>query len=291
MAALAAPSAAGHSISLGKAGLAGDQIGLEKNGMTKRQQDIFKIFEKTVGSLKPKMSQLDKDEILAVIRELPINIADPSDHSDKTMIVTMMIAFEVLEKAHGNSDEFKEAVAAVKAGWYSFAPTDDQPVEAHLYAKTASSPTDEKKEYHVKLGKQTLAQLYKDLEVLPTLGDSVSFEKAFDFDKFQSHLMYLIKNPLGRGAPTSDQTKAHSSLKEHVKALKEFKLGDAVNKALDDLEKAPTLGALKDLGKALEIEDVTDKSTPEETAKALIEAIQAAITKQLNERAAAGSSS
>ncbi len=267
------------NVRLEKTGHLGSEVALERTDMTKRQQEIFNVFEKAVKEdLAKTMDDKKRQEILDVIKEVPINVSNPSEHADKTTIVTMMIAFQVLENAHGKPEEFKEAIAAVKAGFYYFTPSDKGPVEATLYAKKAPSPTDEKKTYNVKLTKDNITKLYKGLEALEA--PIVTLEKTFDFGQFREIVVSLVANPV-KSLDENNKKKAKEELHAKIAYLKTVNLGDNVNKVLDDLEREPKIENLEKLAKALgsEIDDV--KRTDAEKAEYLLKLIEQKITEKI----------
>jgi hypothetical protein len=272
----------GASVALHQAGLSGSHVVLERTDMTKRQQDIFKIFEKAVVGIKPKMDDKKRQEILDVIKEVPINVSNPSEHADKTTMVTMMIAFEVLEKAHGNAEEFKEAMAAVKAGFYYFTPSDKGPVEASLHAKKSPSPTDEKKIYDVKLTKDNIAKLYEGLKVIEA--PIVTLEQALDFNQFHTTVVSLVA-PF-EALKAGENQKALEDLHAKIEYLKTLKLGVEVDKALDELKQGPHLDTLEKLAKALDPKFSMPDATAPNTKKAdqLLNSIQQEIIKKMGSK-------
>jgi hypothetical protein len=272
----------GASLALHQAGLSGSHVVLERTDMTKRQQEIFKIFEKAVVGIKPKMDDKKRQEILDVIKEVPINVSNPSEHADKTTIVTMMIAFEVLEKAHGNAEEFKEAMAAVKEGFYYFTPSDKEPVQASLHAKKGPSPTDEKKIYDLKLAKDNIAKLYEGLKEIEA--PIVTLEQALDFNQFHTTVVSLVDS--SKQLTKDAWEKARKDLHAKIDYLKTLNLGVAVDKALDTVNNTTNLVNLEALAKTLNPQFSTPEATAPDTKKAdqLLNSIQQAIIKKMGSK-------
>ena len=268
-------------ITLERQGPVGPSISLHNTGMTEHQTKVFAVFQRVIQE-----SNQQQETILNDIKQIPIYTKQPSEHADKNMILTMMTAFNILKEAQGKGhQEYNQALADVKAGFYYFSQESEDPDKAQKFTATlrgkAPSPAEEARRYTTTIDKKTIGDLFAGVENLKREGPRVTLEQAFDPNAFKA----LLEKCTGNSAQlTEDDKKAFKTrIDQLVPCVHNQDAKNKLEKLKNTTENDQIVKTLQELDQILSPEEAQAQQQSE--AKALFERIYAKILAQIHAQA------
>jgi hypothetical protein len=206
------------------------------------QKKVFEIFTRLIkdGNGISSLPEDKKRKILDKIQAMNITIKDTSSDCHKKIILVMMTAFKILEKA--KPEEFDKTCDSLKSGFYYFHPKSEQSFvkqdfSVTFYSAKAASPAEKELSFDIQMGKKTIQALFDKVQALETPtegGVGIELVRGFPEHIINAYFADTTNETkkaqfnqyvdcLAEGVTTISNAQA---AKSHIKALKDKKMED-----------------------------------------------------------------